>query len=372
MEGARRKEAININSSLTALKSVIQALGSRAKHVPFRDSILTWVLKDCIGGNSKVAILAHIRPCAAHAYESTSTLRFVSMVKTVKTRVTKNERFKSEEELAGEMAACEAEDEARQRASGQPEVHVFAPLPAQTADSGTQVSPSRNSTSSSTRTNNVEGVLLHLKSDLFELKALFGQGVLDKEEYQHAKRRILDLWMPAKPEDCADEIPHQLLLRTFELCQITGTYDNTGDSAAACTGDAENIDPNLSQRVAPRDRAVPMTIKGPGADNENDIMVRICAPLSTVAKTLEACLPDPGTLNLYHCGQLLDPRASVASLNLPDHCVLEARLGPCTPPATSPDTRMQRSCTMQARTGDEGTEQACASSSTPFKDFGTT
>ena len=333
--GARAKEAININSSLTALKSVIQAICSRAKHVPFRDSILTWVLKDCIGGNSKVAILAHIRPCAAHAYESISTLRFVSMVKTVKTRVTKNERFKSEEELA-EMAALEAEEEARQRAIGRPEVHVVAPLPAQTADSGTQVSPSRNSTSSSTRTNNVEGVLLHLKSDILELKALFDQGVLDEGEYQLKKRRIFDLWMPAKPEDCADEIPHLLLLRTLELCLITGASDNTCDSVAACTGDAENIDPNLSQRVAPRDRAVPMTIKGPGADSENDIMVRICAPLSTVAKTLEACLPDPGTLNLYYLGQPLDPRASVASLNLPDHCVLEARLGPSTPFATSP------------------------------------
>eukprot|EP00802_Teleaulax_amphioxeia_P007888 Tamp_07896.p1 GENE.Tamp_07896~~Tamp_07896.p1 ORF type:complete len:719 (-),score=91.44 Tamp_07896:262-2340(-) len=337
VEGARRKEAININSSLTALKTVIQAIGSRAKHVPFRDSILTWVLKDCIGGNSKVAIIAHINPCAAHAYESTSTLRFVSMVKTVKTRVTKNERFKSEEELA-ELAALEAEEALEQ-------AHACAAAPAasapETADTGTQVTPKK------TKGKDVDAVLMHLSSDLLQLKSLFDQGVLEKEEYQHSKQRILDLWRPARPEDCAEQIPPQLLLHTLEHVHSPGTRDSvavhtgdTGNTGAAHYADLENVHPNLSHCVAPRDRAIPMTIKGPAVDSECDIIVRESAPLLAVAQALEACNPDQGSLGLYYNGMALDLASSAASLSLPAHCVLDARTDPRTSP---PDGNMQRS-----------------------------
>ena len=148
VQGSRLKEAININSSLSALKTVITAIGDGASHVPFRSSKLTWVLKDCIGGNSKVAIIAHINPCSAHAYESVSTLRFVSVVKSVKTRVTKNECLKTEEEIAQEESKKAAASnqkfviqEARKRWEHESPLPPPPFLALETADASTQVSP---------------------------------------------------------------------------------------------------------------------------------------------------------------------------------------------------------------------------------------
>ena len=70
MQGARLKEGANINKSLTTLGKVIAALaqasetnkGKKKKDefVPYRDSVLTWLLKESLGGNSKTAMIAAI------------------------------------------------------------------------------------------------------------------------------------------------------------------------------------------------------------------------------------------------------------------------------------------------------------------------
>lgn len=82
----RLKEAVSINKSLSALADVIQALGaagkplSSATHVPYRNSTLTWLLKNSLGGNSKTLMLANVSPMAEHLAESLSTLRFATKV----------------------------------------------------------------------------------------------------------------------------------------------------------------------------------------------------------------------------------------------------------------------------------------------------
>ena len=53
-QGEQMKEAQAINKSLSALSNVILALGSKKTHVPFRDSKLTYLLQQCLGGDSKV------------------------------------------------------------------------------------------------------------------------------------------------------------------------------------------------------------------------------------------------------------------------------------------------------------------------------
>ena len=64
--GERLKEGCNINKSLSALGNVINALtevdNGRSRHIPYRDSKLTFFLKDCLGGNSKTRIIANISP----------------------------------------------------------------------------------------------------------------------------------------------------------------------------------------------------------------------------------------------------------------------------------------------------------------------
>ncbi|XP_063153282.1 kinesin-like protein KIF14 [Candoia aspera] len=79
--GERRKEGVSINKSLLTLGKVISALSeqnqSRKKvFVPYRESVLTWLLKESLGGNSKTAMIATISPAASNIEETLSTLRY--------------------------------------------------------------------------------------------------------------------------------------------------------------------------------------------------------------------------------------------------------------------------------------------------------
>eukprot|EP00899_Mesostigma_viride_P019238 jgi/Mesvir1/27315/Mv07139-RA.2 len=83
--GDRLKEAANINRSLSALGNCIHALvDSRTRHhVPFRDSVLTWLLKNSLGGNAKTVMIATISPSLQWAEESLSTLRYADRAKQI-------------------------------------------------------------------------------------------------------------------------------------------------------------------------------------------------------------------------------------------------------------------------------------------------
>ncbi|XP_032073289.1 kinesin-like protein KIF14 [Thamnophis elegans] len=79
--GERLKEGASINKSLLTLGKVISALSeqnqSRKKlFVPYRDSVLTWLLKESLGGNSKTSMIATISPAASNVEETLSTLRY--------------------------------------------------------------------------------------------------------------------------------------------------------------------------------------------------------------------------------------------------------------------------------------------------------
>ena len=81
--GLRLEEAKNINGSLTTLGMVINALCDGATHVPYRDSKLTRLLRDSLGGNSRTAMVVCCSPEPAHAPESLSTLRFGERAKRI-------------------------------------------------------------------------------------------------------------------------------------------------------------------------------------------------------------------------------------------------------------------------------------------------
>ncbi|KAH6590390.1 hypothetical protein BASA50_009365 [Batrachochytrium salamandrivorans] len=88
--GTRLKEGSSINQSLSSLGNVINALSTHAKHVPYRDSKLTFLLSDSLGGNSLTAVIACVSPCAASYNETMSTLRFAERAKKVTNRVRVN------------------------------------------------------------------------------------------------------------------------------------------------------------------------------------------------------------------------------------------------------------------------------------------
>ncbi|KAK7419364.1 hypothetical protein QQZ08_010897 [Neonectria magnoliae] len=98
--GARLKEGAEINRSLSTLGRVIAALadlstGAKKKkggsQVPYRDSILTWLLKDSLGGNSMTAMIAAISPADINYDETLSTLRYADSAKRIKNHAVVNE-----------------------------------------------------------------------------------------------------------------------------------------------------------------------------------------------------------------------------------------------------------------------------------------
>uniref|UniRef100_A0A8D0DUC4 Kinesin-like protein n=1 Tax=Salvator merianae TaxID=96440 RepID=A0A8D0DUC4_SALMN len=96
-EGYGLKEATYINRSLSYLEQVIIALSDRNReHVPFRQSKLTYTLKDSLGGNCNTVLVANICSEAVHVVETLSTLRFATRMKWVTTEPIVNEKIDSE------------------------------------------------------------------------------------------------------------------------------------------------------------------------------------------------------------------------------------------------------------------------------------
>ncbi|XP_063899728.1 kinesin-like protein KIF13A isoform X6 [Helicoverpa armigera] len=96
--GDRLKEGSNINKSLTTLGLVISKLADQSsgsknkdKFVPYRDSVLTWLLKDNLGGNSKTVMVATISPAADNYEETLSTLRYADRAKRIVNHAVVNE-----------------------------------------------------------------------------------------------------------------------------------------------------------------------------------------------------------------------------------------------------------------------------------------
>ena len=86
--GDRMKEGININQGLLALGNCISALGGdkKAAHVPFRDSKITRMLQDSLGGNSKTLMIACVSPADVNADETVNTLKYANRAKNIKNK----------------------------------------------------------------------------------------------------------------------------------------------------------------------------------------------------------------------------------------------------------------------------------------------
>jgi len=90
--GDRLKEATKINLSLSALGNVISALvDGKSKHIPYRDSKLTRMLQDSLGGNTKTLMVACLSPADNNYDETLSTLRYANRAKNIKNKPKINE-----------------------------------------------------------------------------------------------------------------------------------------------------------------------------------------------------------------------------------------------------------------------------------------
>ncbi|CAI2348864.1 unnamed protein product [Caenorhabditis sp. 36 PRJEB53466] len=96
-EGNRMKEGININAGLLILSQVIAALATKQKHIPYRNSVITRVLQDSLGGNSFTVFLACISPADTNSAETLNTLRYADRAKQIKNKPIVNTNPKAEE-----------------------------------------------------------------------------------------------------------------------------------------------------------------------------------------------------------------------------------------------------------------------------------
>lgn len=90
--GQTLKEGIKINLSLTALGNVISSLvDGKSAHIPYRDSKLTRLLQDSLGGNTKTVMIAAVSPADYNYEETLSTLRYAARAKAIKNKPRVNE-----------------------------------------------------------------------------------------------------------------------------------------------------------------------------------------------------------------------------------------------------------------------------------------
>ncbi|XP_065762390.1 kinesin-like protein KIF7 isoform X1 [Muntiacus reevesi] len=114
--GERLKESIQINSSLLALGNVISALGDpqrRGSHIPYRDSKITRILKDSLGGNAKTMMIACVSPSSSDFDETLNTLNYASRAQNIRNRATVN--WRPEAERGPEEAVASARGPPRHR-----------------------------------------------------------------------------------------------------------------------------------------------------------------------------------------------------------------------------------------------------------------
>eukprot|EP00890_Picochlorum_soloecismus_P001325 jgi/Picsp_1/2193/NSC_05657-R1_kinesin-like protein kif15 len=148
--GERLKEASSINKSLSALGLVIMSLvdqqQGKQRHVPYRDSKLTYLLQDALGGTAKTVLLATISPASVNSSETLSTLRFADNAKRIKNRAIINQDAEGDpEELRREVLRLREElSNLKSQKSLNPDLFQITETPVHSIHTNPLVDPSNS------------------------------------------------------------------------------------------------------------------------------------------------------------------------------------------------------------------------------------
>ncbi|KAK0396631.1 hypothetical protein QR680_001793 [Steinernema hermaphroditum] len=114
-KGKRLKEGAAINRSLLALGNVINSLssGNKGRYVNYRDSKLTRLLKDSLGGNSKTCMIAHVTSSSTNYEETYNTLVYANRAKNITTRIVRNRPASADQVYSEAMREMQRENQRR-------------------------------------------------------------------------------------------------------------------------------------------------------------------------------------------------------------------------------------------------------------------
>lgn len=222
-EGLNLEEAKQINLSLSSLGNVISALADGKKHVPYRDSKMTRILKDSLGGNCKTSIIICCSPSDYNREETRSTLMFGVRAKTIENSVSTNV------ELTADQWRAKYEKEAAKCARLQKQLTNGGNGDAVALESGESLRP------------DPEGSLLNY--DIAELEAQHARILVLEEELQLTKRE--KLFEEESKNEALQEV--QSVMKTLE--EVVLRYDRKAEEAARAEELQQHLD-EAEQRYA--------------------------------------------------------------------------------------------------------------------------
>ena len=126
-EGQRLQEGININKGLLALGNVICALSESKPHVPYRDSKLTRMLQDSLGGNSRTCMIACVSPADINYEETLNTLRYANRARNIRNKpvVNRDPNAAQISQLRQQLSAARAQiGSLKRRLTGKDDSHL--------------------------------------------------------------------------------------------------------------------------------------------------------------------------------------------------------------------------------------------------------
>ena len=207
--GNRAKEGICINRGLLALGNVISALGDREKigcHVPYRDSKLTRLLQDSLGGNSRTLMIACVSPSDRDFMETLNTLRYANRTRNIKNKV-----FVNQDKTSQQIAQLKAEIERLNYELIQYKSKTQTNIISRTASTATIVNVANNNNTPNNETNGTESPV----EFLFMVNKLRQENIMLLAENQNLRQRskaLSETLEKTKLRNCDLEFSNQTML----------------------------------------------------------------------------------------------------------------------------------------------------------------
>ncbi|CCG84756.1 protein of unknown function [Taphrina deformans PYCC 5710] len=247
--GQTLEEAKKINKSLSALGMVINSLtDGKSTHVPYRDSKLTRILQESLGGNSRTTLIINCSPSAYNDLETLSTLRFGMRAKSIKNKAKVNAEL-SPAELKVHLRKARADILTFQEYAGalEGEVSVWRSGGQVSAEKWAKLKPELSSTNgiASTNTSRVESLRDTTASPVAEGRSatpLPGSTVLDKDEKDEFLRRENELQDQIADKESSLSRNEELVAKMkIELETLRNQYSETTSSHEQVTAKYNEI-----------------------------------------------------------------------------------------------------------------------------------